>query len=113
MMNTLEATEALIRSSPVQKRTFLLRLAHELTIVARDTYEAGTERVTNAPRLRALNEIQHRILGFLIALTNDDPRRYPDEVLAAILLDGGADPELQRQLEQAFDRVAALLAVRS
>jgi len=39
---------------------FLVYLAHALTILARDTYEVGTEGVTNPSRLRHINELQHR-----------------------------------------------------
>jgi hypothetical protein len=111
-MNATQA-DVFLRYSREEKIAFLLRLAHELTIVARDTYEAGTEGVTNAPRLRMLNEIQHRILAFLIALCDEDSRRYPDEVLAAIVLDGGQDQGLQSQLKDAFDRAASLLNISS
>jgi len=43
------------------KTIFLARLVHALTISARDTYEAGTERVLEPETLRAYNELLHRV----------------------------------------------------
>jgi hypothetical protein len=45
-------------------RTVLLaRLAYTLTICARDTYEAETDRVVKPELLRAYNELLHRVTG--------------------------------------------------
>jgi hypothetical protein len=44
---------------------FLSRLAHELTVCARSTYEAGTENISEPKVLRAYNELQHRVTGSL------------------------------------------------
>jgi hypothetical protein len=49
------------------KTVFLARLAHASTISARDTYEAGTERVLEPEILRSYNELLHRVAG---AVTN-------------------------------------------
>src|SRR5215472_9237066 len=43
------------------KAVLLARLANELTICARDTYEVGTERVLQPEVLRAYNELLHRV----------------------------------------------------
>ena len=83
---------------------FLAGLAHELTIVARDTYEAGTENLTYPGRMRAVNEIQHRLTAFLAALLRGDPKRYPDDILVRILLEHSRDAVLERQLAEAFRR---------
>ena len=47
--------------SPTAKTLFLARLAHALTVCARDTYEAGTENVLQPQMLRAYNELLHRV----------------------------------------------------
>jgi hypothetical protein len=44
----------------------LARFAFELTIAARDTYVPGSTAVQFPERLRALNEIQHRVTGRLV-----------------------------------------------
>jgi hypothetical protein len=81
----------------------LARLAHELTIVARDTYEPGTLDVRHPQKLRALNEVQHRITSHMLALLTADPARYADDLLASIILEQD-DPELGRQVAVAFAR---------
>src|SRR5258708_2394203 len=45
------------------KTVVLARIAHTLTICARDTYEAGTENVLEPHVLRAFNELLHRVTG--------------------------------------------------
>jgi hypothetical protein len=47
--------------SHVQQTIVLARIAHELTICARDTYEAGTENVLEPQVLRSYNELLHRV----------------------------------------------------
>jgi hypothetical protein len=41
----------------------LVFLAHEMTVCARSTYEAGTDKVLEPEELRRFNEIQHRVTG--------------------------------------------------
>jgi hypothetical protein len=45
----------------------LARLAHEMTVAARGTYQIGTENILDPVALRAYNEVQHRITGALIS----------------------------------------------
>ncbi len=51
--------------SDTEKIYFLARLAHELTVCARSTYEAGTDRVIEPCVLRGYNELQHRVTASL------------------------------------------------
>jgi hypothetical protein len=46
-----------------ERTVILARLANELTICARDTYEVGTEGVLQPGILRAYNELLHRVTG--------------------------------------------------
>jgi hypothetical protein len=85
----------------------LVHLIQELTILVRDTYEVGSSGLSNPARLRALNEVQHRISSHALALLRNDPCRYPDEVLANIILGHDDDLEFQRQITEAFARVMA------
>ena len=48
-----------------QRIRFLLSLAQELTIAARDTYEVGSAGVQRPSDLRHYNEILHRVLANL------------------------------------------------
>jgi hypothetical protein len=53
-----------VESISNQARTALLAsLSSTLTICARDTYEAGTDRVLQPELLRAYNELLHRVTG--------------------------------------------------
>ena len=51
--------------SPSEQAVLLARFAFELTISARDTYVPGSDAVEFPERLRAVNEIQHRVIGRL------------------------------------------------
>ena len=72
----------------------LAMFGHNLTIVARDMYESQALGVRAPERLRAINEIQHRVFGHIRALTAADADRYPDEVLLSIFFELG-DEQLQ------------------
>jgi hypothetical protein len=106
-MNVRRAIETFSRYSPQEKTDFLLQFTHTLTILARDTYEVGGEGLTNPSRLRLINEVQHRVISFLMALIRNEEKRYPDEVLVRIILEHPEDLELQRQLQEAFDHLMA------
>lgn len=95
------------------KVKLLVRLAHELTILARDTYEAGTDRVAAPERLRMINEIQHRITSFVDDLLNENIDRYPDEVLMKIILERPSNSSFQEQLQHAFERALSYLTYAS
>jgi hypothetical protein len=95
-----QAIEIFCKYSPQEKIDFLAQFAHPLTILARETYAVGEDGLTNPSRLRIMNEIQHRVTGFLVALRKLDMKRYPDDVLMRLLLDHPEDLDLQRQLQE-------------
>lgn len=94
------AIETFCKYSPQEKIDFLVQFAHAMTILARETYAVEKDGLTNQSRLRIINEIQHRVLGFLIALRKHDAKRYPDEVLVRIMLEHPEDLDLQQHLQQ-------------
>jgi hypothetical protein len=53
--------------SPTERTAILARIASELTICARDTYEAGTENILEPQVLRAYNELLHRVTGAVVS----------------------------------------------
>jgi hypothetical protein len=83
--------------SNVAKAVLLARLAHALTISARDTYEAGTDRVLEPEVLRAYNELLHRVCG---SVTDHlmDGRGYSVEIIL----------EMMRAFGQKHNRVDAI-----
>ena len=96
--------------SPQEKLDFLVQFAHALTILARDTYAVGEDGLTNPSRLRIMNEIQHRITGFLMALRKNDAKRYSDDVLVRIILEHPEDLDLHRQLQETWGRLIGQMA---
>ena len=100
-----QAIETFCKYSPQEKIDFLVQFAHALTILARDTYAVGEDGLTNPSRLRLMNEIQHRVTGFLMALRKHAVKRYPDAVLVRIMLEHPEDLELQRQLQETCGRL--------
>jgi hypothetical protein len=109
-MNIHHAIESFYNFSPQEQIDFLLCFAHELTILARGTYAPGEDGLTQPVRLRLINEIQHRVMGFLIALRQNDAQRYPDDVLVRIMLEHPEDRDLQCQLHKAFSRLTGQMA---
>lgn len=80
---------------------------YELTLVARDSYEVGGDGLTNPQRVRRINEVQHRVGAYLVALTRDNPNRYPDDVIVRIILEHRPDEALGQQLTEVFTRLTA------
>jgi hypothetical protein len=104
-MGSFKPIEAFITLSPPEQARFLMRLAWELTIVARSYYVPGTEDLTDAAAVRAVNELQHKIASHALAILDDDPRRYPDDVLVQIVFDDVPDrPDLRSLVRTAFAR---------
>jgi hypothetical protein len=78
--------------------------------VARDSYVVGELGVHALERLRAINEIQHRVLAHIGALAGRDERRYPNDVLLSIVLEDGDEHARARTLwavEDAINRHGA------
>ena len=110
-MTVDQAIEIFRNYSRREKIDFLFHLAHALTILARDTYEARGEGLSQPARLRRITEVQHRVLSGIIALMKNEAKRYPDEVLVRLVLEHPADRDLQQQLEQAFSQLTEQMAV--
>jgi hypothetical protein len=109
-MNVHDAIETFCHYNPQEQIDFLLQFAHGLTILARETYVPGEDGLTHPARLRLINEVQHRVMSFLIALRQNDAQRYPDDVLVRIMLDHPEDRDLQRQLQKTFGRLTGQMA---
>jgi len=63
-------TERLKTLNPEEDILWLQRLGYELTIAARSAaYEASTD-FADGIKLRAFNELQHRVYGRMIAIRN-------------------------------------------
>lgn len=84
------------------KTVFLARLAHVLTVYARDTYEVGTERVLQPEMLRAYNELLHRVTAavreHLLAENG-----YSVETIVELVRDFGAKHNRSSAMNQAIE----------
>jgi hypothetical protein len=83
--------------SNASKAVLSARLAHALTISARDTYEVGTDHVLEPEVLRGCNELLHRVCG---SITDHlmAHQGYPVEVIL----------EMMREFGQKHNRVNAI-----
>lgn len=104
-MNVDDAITLFSSYSVEEQEEFLARLMHELTVLARDSYEVGQDGLTNPQRMRRINELQHRVSANLCALLRGDSQRFPDDVLIRIILEHPDDKELGRQLINSFERL--------
>jgi hypothetical protein len=57
----LNPDDAFRRLTPAEQVRLLIRLARELTLVARHYYVAGTLELADPSAVRLVNEIQHRV----------------------------------------------------
>jgi hypothetical protein len=86
-----------------QQALVLAAFAFELTILARDGYESGTEELSDPQLVRRINEMQHRVSIAIVSRLKNDTGRYPDDVLMDIVVGSGAD-KLSAQLRSSFLR---------
>ena len=104
-MSVDEAIALFSSYSIEEKEEFLAHLIYELSVIARDSYEVGRDGLTNPQRARRINEVQHRVSAFLLALLRNDPQGYPDDVLVKIILEHPEDTILEQQLSEEFARL--------
>lgn len=93
--------------SNAQKAQFLAVLAHELTVCARGTYEAGTMRVLQPELLRAYNELQHRVTASLRDYQREK-EGIPLSVVLEMLKDFGTDHDRKSNVDFAISRAQQL-----
>ena len=97
--DTSEAKKRYGELSREQKTDFLVQLSHAITIVGRECYEVGGTGLDHPKSLRAVNEIQHRIMGAIMELRGDDASR--DWIIELVLAQ--EDPLLSARARWAFD----------
>ncbi len=102
-MDAASARRILASLTPDKNARMLAMLCHELTILARDTYGEANE--VGAPsRLRAINEIEHRMTGFLMEILEHEGSDYPHDAIIRIYFCDRDDEHLQRLLAFSFER---------
>lgn len=90
------------------KTVLLARIAHTLTICARDTYEVGTENVEDARTLRGYNEVLHQVLGAVVSHLSgrrQDSLQSIIEVVRSFGLNYGRAREMEWALNHSIQQV--------
>ena len=96
---TFEQFQALPSS---EQARFLASFAHALTIVAREGYDFESDGLAVPKLLRHINEIQHRVLGFLVSRLGPEPQAWHEEIFATMTKSNF--PSLTSRLQWAFNR---------
>ncbi len=100
------------RLSIRKKAAFLALLSYHLTIRARETYVPGTGDVSDPPKLRVINEVQHRILSRIVDLLAERNVEYPDrdfwEGIEEICSRAGLAEGLESSLSWVLGHIQAL-----
>lgn len=87
--------------STEERVSWLAHLMFFVSMLARGTYEPGTNGLDNATDLRRFNELLHRIATHQLKTIDEDPAGMPDEIFFTILDESTA--ELNTSLEPLFD----------
>ncbi|MDR3457946.1 MAG: hypothetical protein P4N60_10905 [Verrucomicrobiae bacterium] len=92
---TAELKHAFSALTEQQQALVLAAYAHELTMLARAGYEAGTVLLSDPSMVRRVNEVQHRVTSAIFSRLNNCSERYPDDVLIDVVT-GGTDRDGER-----------------
>jgi hypothetical protein len=82
----------------------LARIAHALTVCARDTYEVGTDNVLSPQKLRAYNELLHRVTGSLVSHLSGE-KGYSLESIVEMMRSFGVHHSRAGEMEWALKEV--------
>lgn len=93
-----------------QQAKFLVFLAWELTVVAREAYGADETEIGKPTLLRTINELQHQILGHLQKVLLGSGERFPDDVLLKVLFQISESAGHERYLKSALEVVLRRVA---
>lgn len=103
----IECEKAIAAMTPTEECHFLAHLGHQLTVVARGTYEFQGPGVIDPFALRGFNEIHHRIYSQIRTLVANGRRSIDPESMASWLAAEGRSPELQAACLWAFEQALA------
>ncbi len=101
-MNKSQILQIYTALDSTAKARFLAVLSHQLTILTRGDYDEGIDCATRVKRLMGSNELQHHIISELRHHLDEDPNRYPDEVLLNILFEKAQYYGLSNPLQHAL-----------
>lgn len=106
-MTLNEAIDRYAAIAPKDKGCFLIALSHELTVHMRGCYDESDTGL-RATKLQGANEIQHHLAAEASHHLEEDPKRYPDDVLIRSCVEDGAfykiGGEFRGALRRCLDR---------
>ena len=74
-----------------QQVRYVSSLLYRLSMMARTTYEPGTENLVKPTEMRRFNEFIHRVAAHQLEIIEDDPKRMPDEVFFEYLAEASME----------------------
>jgi hypothetical protein len=92
--------EPYFRFSAAEKQHFLTAFIENMTIEVRDAYQLDPE--PQAAKLKAWNELLHRVVGNLREALRNSSNCFPDDVLFAMIRDTAPDEPFRSQIEWAI-----------
>ena len=95
-----EVVARFTRLSRDEQAVVLARFVFELTISARGTYVPGSNRVQFPERLRAVNEIQHRVTERLVDVPVGRGWNGADEYVWGVAFENRVMRPIQQKLPQ-------------
>jgi hypothetical protein len=109
-MNIESEIRSFSELSSIDQARFLAHFMYELTLEARNFYGPGGQQEIDAPRLRFINEIQHRITRFIEQILIDDPSRPSNDVTLRLLLAPRAEKTIEAMMHAAYARTVQAMA---
>jgi len=107
-MTVQQAQQAYAALPPERQARFLATMAYDITVWARESYpQLLQDTAMVVERLRAINELEHRITAHIAHLLNENPQRYPDDVFVAILFDFAGQANCESRLAEVFAELSA------
>ena len=90
--------------SSLEQARFIARFMYEMTLEARNFYNPSGDQDIDAPKLRFINEIHHRLTRFIEQVLLDDPGRPSDDNMLRLLLAPRGEKNIEAMLQAAYSR---------
>jgi len=101
-MNSSQASSAYVALNDDEKVALLGRVSFDLTIAFRDLTAEASLTQEQIDKLRAINELQHVLLGQLLAHQGRKTARYPDADFFAMLVRMARSHALLQPVQQSL-----------
>lgn len=111
-MITQNDIQAILEKLPVTEQIrLLLTYGHQLTVMARDSYEFQGAGVVKPELLRGVNEINHRLFPNIESLIGTEAPAFPSNIMASWIA-GEGRPTIAQGSLRAFERALVICDMR-